>query len=186
MFLISYGNSTKLTEIIIAQLWFVGTGEISYSLLARQEGHKRIIWSCSWNPHGHEFATGSRDKTVKIWAVKSESSVRQLMTLPQFMSSVTALSWVGLRDRRNEGLLAVGMENGQIELWGLSHNRADDGSIAAPGLTAALVIRIDPFMCHASTVNRLSWRKNEEDHTAMQLASCGADNCVRVFDVIVE
>lgn len=151
----------------------------------RQEGHKRIIWSCSWNPHGHEFATGSRDKTVKIWAIERES-VKQLMSLPQFTSSVTALSWVGLHHRKNNGLLAVGMENGQIELWNLSYNRADDGSIAAPGLAASLAVRIDPFICHASTVNRLAWKKNEDDHTSMQLASCGADNCVRVFDVSVE
>lgn len=124
---------------------------------------------------------------VKIWAVERESSsVRQLLTLPQFVSSVTALSWVGLHDRINDGLLAIGMENGQIELWSLCYSRADDGSIASPGLAAALVLRIDPFICHASTVNRLAWRKNGEDHTSMQLASCGADNCVRVFDLTVE
>lgn len=167
-------------------MWFVGTGEISYTLLARQEGHKRIIWSCSWNAHGHEFATGSRDKTVKIWAVEKESSVRQLMTLPQFTSSVTALSWTGHPDRRNNGLLAVGMENGQIELWNLSYKRQGDGSIVVPDFGAALLVRVDPFICHASTVNRLAWRKNEEDHKSLQLASCGADNCVRVFDVTVE
>ncbi|XP_027363697.1 elongator complex protein 2 [Abrus precatorius] len=162
-----------------------GTGEISCSLLARQEGHKRIIWSCSWNPHGHEFATGSRDKTVKIWAIDRESSIRQLMTLAPFTSSVTALSWFGPRHQKNNGLLAVGMENGQIELWNLSYNRAEDGSIAASGLAAALAVRVDPFICHASSVNRLAWKKNEEDHASMQLASCGADNCVRVFDVTV-
>ncbi|CAJ1977478.1 unnamed protein product [Sphenostylis stenocarpa] len=162
-----------------------GSVEINYSLLARQEGHKRIIWSCSWNPHGYEFATGSRDKTVKIWAVEKDSSIKQLMTLPQFMSSVTALSWVGLHHQRNNGILAIGMENGQIELWNLSCNRADDGSIAPPGLAATLAIRIDPFICHASTVNRLAWKKNEEDHTSMQLASCGSDNCVRVFELTV-
>lgn len=164
-------------------MWFVGTGEISYSLLTRQEGHKRIIWSCSWNPRGHEFATGSRDKTVKIWAVEKESSsVKQLMTLPQFTSSVTALSWAGLPHRRNNGVLAVGMENGQIELWNLSFKRQDN----APGSAANLLFRVDPFKCHASTVNRLAWRENEENNKSLQLASCGADNCVRVFDATVE
>ena len=122
---------------------------------------------------------------MKIWAVEREYSVRQLMTLPQFSSSVTALSWVAVGDRRNNGLLAVGMENGLIELWSLSCSRADDGSIAAPGLAAALAVRIDPFTCHASTVNRLAWRKEEENCTSMQLASCGADNCVRVFEVTI-
>ena len=107
------------------------------------------------------------------------------MTLPQFTSSVTALSWVGLPNRRNDGILAVGMENGQIELWSLSYNRQEDGSILVPGFATALLVRVDPFICHASTVNRLAWRKTEEDHKSLQLASCGADNCVRVFDVTV-
>ncbi|KAF7808839.1 elongator complex protein 2 [Senna tora] len=165
-----------------------GTGEISYSLLTRQEGHKRIIWSCSWNPHGHQFATGSRDKTVKIWAVENESTVRQLLTLPQFHSSVTALSWACLGDqRRNDGLLAIGMESGLIELWSLSQKKAeDDMRNAAPSVAAALVVRIDPFICHVSSVNRLAWRKKRENEKRMQLASCGADNCVRVFDVTVD
>ena len=94
--------------------------EVSHRLSARQEAHKRIIWACSWNPFGHEFATGSRDKNVKIWAVDKGSSVKQLMTLPQFSSSVTALSWYALDDQRNNGFLAVGMESGVIELWSLS------------------------------------------------------------------
>lgn len=173
-----------MRDILITMFCFVGTGEISYSLLTRQEGHKRIIWSCSWNPHGHEFATGSRDKKVKIWALERESSVRQLMTLPQFNGSVTALSWIGLHDQGN-GLLAIGMENGLIELWGLSYNRADDGSIAAPDVAAAHVVRIDPFICHVSSVNRLAWKKRE-NNTSMRLASGGADNCVRVFEVSLD
>ncbi|XP_057757735.1 elongator complex protein 2 [Arachis stenosperma] len=182
-FLLTVSRDRQFSVFTITR---TGTDEISYSLLARQEGHKRIIWSCSWNPHSHEFATGSRDKMVKIWAIEKESSVRPLLTLPQFSSSVTALSWIGLQDRRNNGLLAIGMENGQIEMWRLSYNRADDGSILAPGLAATLAVRVHPFICHASTVNRLAWRKNDEDHMSMQLASCGADNCIRVFDVTVE
>ncbi|GAB4840330.1 Elongator subunit elp2 [Ancistrocladus abbreviatus] len=154
-----------------------GADEISNQLLARQEAHKRIIWSCSWNPFGHEFATGSRDKTVKIWAVENECSVKHLTTLPQFPSSVTALSWLGLDRKTSEGLLAIGMENGLIELWGLTTS----------SLTAALVSRFDPYMCHAATLQRLAWRSAEksEDHQSVQLASCGADHCVRVFQVNV-
>ncbi|XP_002526286.2 elongator complex protein 2 isoform X2 [Ricinus communis] len=165
-----------------------GNDEISYELLARQEAHKRIIWSCSWNPFGHEFATGSRDKTVKIWAIENESCVKQMMTLPQFNSSVTALSWVGVDRQRNHGLLAVGMENGLIELWSLTVKRSEDGSIAVPGVAATLTIRLDPSMCHVSTVNRMSWRNHEksEDCKNMLLASCGADQCVRLFEVIVD
>lgn len=122
---------------------------------------------------------------MKIWAVENQSSVKQLMTLPQFKSSVTALSWAGLDSKRNNGLLAIGMENGLIEFWSLSINRTSDGGTAVPGATATPVARLDPVMCHASAVSRLAWRNPEknEGFSSMQLASCGADNCVRVFDV---
>ncbi|EOY00048.1 Elongator protein 2 isoform 1 [Theobroma cacao] len=164
-----------------------GTGEIDYKLLATQEAHKRIIWACSWNPFGHEFATGSRDKTVKIWAVEKASSVKQLLTLPPFNSSVTALSWVGLDRQRNHGLLAVGMESGLLELWSLHVGRTD-GSTPVPAVTAALTVRLDPYMCHVSSVNRLAWknRDNTENCTSLQLASCGADHFVRLYEVIVD
>ncbi|PON34199.1 Guanine nucleotide-binding protein, beta subunit [Parasponia andersonii] len=164
-----------------------GTEEISHQLVARQEAHKRIIWACSWNPHGYEFATGSRDKTVKIWAVENQS-VKLLITLPPFKTSVTALSWVGLGNDRNNGLLAVGMENGLIELWSLSINRTDDGNAEVPTATASPFAQLHPIMCHVSAVNRLSWmnrEKSDEECSSLQLASCGADHCVRVFDVKV-
>lgn len=164
----------------------LGVDEVSHRLIARQEAHKRIIWACSWNPFGHEFATGSRDKTVKIWAVdKGSSSVKQLMTLPQFSSSVTALSWFALGDQRNNGFLAVGMENGLIELWSLSVSRTEDGSATVPSVT--LVTRLDPFMCHVSSVQRLAWRTSQAsgDCKSILLASCGADHCVRIFEVKV-
>lgn len=159
--------------------------EVSYQLLTRQEAHKRIVWACCWNPFGHEFATGSRDKTVKIWTIEKESSVKLLMTLPQFNSSVTALSWVGLNRESNDGFLAVGMESGLIELWSLSIKRNVECTVAVP--TAALCVRFDPFMCHVSAVHRLAWRSSElsEGSKSVQLASCGADHCVRVFEVNV-
>lgn len=149
----------------------------------KQEAHKRIIWACSWNPFGHEFATGSRDKTIKIWAVENASTIKQLMTLPSFKSSVTALSWVGLSRQSNHGFLAVGMESGLIELWSLSCERSDNGNLMVPNATC--VVQFDPFLCHASPVNRLTWRPSEKipDSKVIQLASCGADHCVRVFSI---
>lgn len=125
---------------------------------------------------------------MKIWAVENLSSVKLLITLPPFKTSVTALSWVGLGNNRNNGLLAVGMENGLIELWSLSINRTNDGNIGVPAATAAPFAQLDPVMCHVSAVNRLAWRnpgKSDEECSSLQLASCGADHCVRLFDVKV-
>ena len=139
-----------------------------FRLVARQEAHKRIIWACAWNPRcSQQFATGSRDKTVKLWAL-ARASVSPVMTLPPFSSGVTALSWTA-------GILAIGLESGLIELWRLAG--ADAAASALPA------VRIDPLLCHVSAVNRLRWRVASPAGCTVQLASCGADNCVRVLDV---
>lgn len=119
---------------------------------------------------------------MKIWGLENGCSVKQLMTLPPFKSSVTALSWMGLSRQNNHGFLAVGMESGLIELWSLSYS-SDNGN--ANSLTAACALQFDPFLCHVSPVHRLKWRTLEKspDSRSMQLASCGADHCVRVFSV---
>ncbi|KAL6646091.1 hypothetical protein ACP70R_017699 [Stipagrostis hirtigluma subsp. patula] len=156
-----------------------------HCLVAKHEAHKRIIWACSWNPFGHEFATGSRDKTVKIWCVQDTSSVKLLATLPQFRDSVTALAWMGRDRASNAGILAIGMDNGMIELWSISGGRASAGSTPdSSPLRAACMLQFDPLLCHVSTVHRLRWRESDSsDESAPQLASCGADHCVRVFEV---
>lgn len=125
---------------------------------------------------------------VKIWDVENQSLVKLLLTLPPFKASVTALSWIGLGNNKKNGLLAVGMENGLIELWSLSINRTNDGSTAVPPAMATCFAQLDPVLCHVSAVNRLAWRnkeKGDEECSGLQFASCGADHCVRVFDVKV-
>ncbi|XP_073049967.1 elongator complex protein 2 [Primulina eburnea] len=162
-----------------------GVNEIRHQLIVNQEAHKRIIWACSWNPYCHEFATGSRDKTVKIWQVEEESSVKLLTTLPMFKSSVTALSWLGVDRQRNHSLLAVGMENGLIELWSYSNTRIENASIEVPNV--AVFVRFDPYICHVSAVRRLRWKMGEKtgDPRSSQLASCGDDHSVRIFQIDV-
>jgi len=159
---------------------------VEHHLVAKHEAHKRIIWSCSWNPFGYQFATGSRDKTVKIWCVQDASSVKLLATLPQFRDSVTALAWMGHDRASNAGILAVGMDNGLIELWSVSGGRASAGSTTDSSLLiAASMLQFDPLLCHVSTVHRLRWRQQDssDEKSTLELASCGADHCVRVFDV---
>lgn len=116
----------------------------------------------------------------------AESTVKHVTSLPQFDSSVTALSWLGLDRPKNVGLLAVGMENGLIELWNLSGKGGEVTKI--PEVTVSIAVRLDPLMCHVASVNRLAWRDREKsvDCRSMQLASCGADHCVRIFQVDVD
>uniref|UniRef100_A0A1J3DTP4 Elongator complex protein 2 n=1 Tax=Noccaea caerulescens TaxID=107243 RepID=A0A1J3DTP4_NOCCA len=86
-------------------------GEVSQKLMAKVEAHKRIIWACSWNPFGHQFATSSRDKTVKIWSIEKDTTrIRQILALPQFGSSVTAVAWTGLDHKEKSARLCSGWD----------------------------------------------------------------------------
>lgn len=169
-----------MSVFVLLDLLCSDSDEVCHKLIAKVEAHKRIIWACSWNPFSHQFATSSRDKTVKIWAIESTSNVKQILTLP-FASSVTAVAWTGLDCKENTGCIAVGMENGLIELWNIKIARTEEGTTTAK---AVLALRLEPFMCHVSAVNRLVWKPNEKSETPqslLRLASCGDDNCVRVF-----
>lgn len=98
--------------------------------------HGRIVWSVSWAPlvdGPYYFASGSRDKTVRCFRVTGDESHPAIVedaTLPPFACAVTALAFAPLapRVRSDEPLfstpttpqpltLAVGMEDGRIELW---------------------------------------------------------------------
>jgi elongator complex protein 2 len=106
-----------------------------------------------------------------------------LYTLPQFWDSVTALSRVGCDQSEYTGVLAVGMDNGLIELWDVTSGHSE-----VLAFSASCAIRFDPFLCHVSTVYRLKWREVDGSDSAgvHRLASCGADHSVRVFDVHVK
>ena len=103
--------------------------------MAKIEAHKRIIWACSWNLTGHQFATSSRDKTVKIWSVEKDARIKQVLALPQFGSSVTAVAWTGSDHKDKSGCIAVGMESGLIELWNIKIKEIED-----EGTTASAVL----------------------------------------------
>ncbi|KAJ3677550.1 hypothetical protein LUZ60_003274 [Juncus effusus] len=153
---------------------------VEHELIVKQETHKRIIWACAWTGSSHEFATGSRDKTVKIWSLNSNqnsssssSSLSLLTTLPQFKDSVTALAWMS-------DFVSVGMDNGLIEIWRVNNDRVKSD------FNVECVVKFDPFMCHVASVYRLRWKEEREGEGGMRLASCGADHSVRVFDLFVK
>lgn len=184
-----------------------GTGEdkVQHKLLAKVEAHKRIIWTCSWSPWDHFFATGSRDKTVKIWELlqNTEDSfqVRLNTTLPVFKSSVTALAWAPYTaSLERYYILAVGKEDGSLELWKANHTLENPSLSHQQGIMRKLEMiccsRLDAYLCHSATIHRLCWRKKPafvigdehgavvpKDKQPLQLASCGADHTIRMLNV---
>eukprot|EP01083_Nonionella_stella_P046768 125280_1 len=143
-------------------------------LLPEKPVHSRIIWSCSWSHDSQLFATGSRDKKVKIWKQKDDSNWKCIATLHSFSRPVTAVAF-GLRSFSGKYILAVGFEDGRLEIWSAD---TQDGS------TWTQEVSIPENICHSATVKRIAWRPCGS-HTSPLFASCSADHSVRLFSITI-
>eukprot|EP00050_Salpingoeca_kvevrii_P017118 m.61896 g.61896 ORF g.61896 m.61896 type:complete len:826 (+) comp7372_c0_seq1:1-2478(+) len=170
-----------------------GASEVPFVLLKVQpKAHDRIIWAVDWLLSTSEhalFATGSRDKTVKIWergvganTGKDEPAATDWhlqTTLPAsgaFAESVTALaSCPTLPSSPRSGIvLAVGLESGRISL--LFYQLGDSWQT---------LLTLDAGVCHNGAVRRLAWRPHTNDDAehrphGLELASCSLDWTVRI------
>src|SRR5690606_8198296 len=101
-----------------------------YRLVASNKAHARILWDCSWSSDDSMFATGSRDKTIKIWkktgtgagagAGKEKSAWTAIATL-KLPEAVTAVEFapaiLSTTSDCNIHVLAAGLEDGRIFLF---------------------------------------------------------------------
>lgn len=46
------------------------------SNLVAYRGHQNPVWDVQWSPMGVYFATGSRDKTARLWSTDRISALR--------------------------------------------------------------------------------------------------------------
>ena len=150
--------------------------------------HSRIIWSCDWAHDDAFFVTASRDKKVVAWRKNDQANCFLASTPALLTDSCSAVSCAsrcfGLNagDKSSDYLVAVGLDNGQIHLllFDFTENVFRE------------LFRFAKNICHHLTVKRLAfrpamgraWEGDEaESGSALQLASCGADGFVRVYDV---
>lgn len=158
------------------------------------------------------FATGSRDQTVKLWAVDSTGMPghKPAITLPPFAAGVTAVALApqhvsaaaaapaGAGDSGHARacapshvhFLAVGLENGRIEVWGVTITQGSADTATCDLGFAVEQLWVSKAYCqHASVVKRLRWAPDGVawlcggSEGSLYLASCGEDNSVRVFGV---
>jgi WD40 repeat protein len=171
------------------------------------------------------FATGSRDNTVKLWAlsaVGTQQQQRPIATLPPFPAGITAVALspchVSAAAAAAAGgdaaqqdsaaaavsaaveqvhLLAVGMEDGCVQVWrlrmqGMAAVPAAGGEAGGQGVPQVVCERLwgsEVWQQHAAAVRRLRWAPVcvswlcDGGDGSIALASCGEDNSVRVFDV---
>eukprot|EP01116_Phalansterium_solitarium_P005177 TRINITY_DN1656_c0_g2_i1.p1 TRINITY_DN1656_c0_g2~~TRINITY_DN1656_c0_g2_i1.p1 ORF type:complete len:928 (+),score=333.41 TRINITY_DN1656_c0_g2_i1:1306-4089(+) len=157
---------------------FEPTADGSWRLGERHKAHGRIVWSCDWAADDSRLATGSRDKTGKVWRVCGAS--RQAPRLvpdsapPPFASGVTAVAWApAAAFRQWPYVLAVGEESGHVSLWTLR----DVGWTALVGCAGV-------SLSHVDAVRRLRWRPlpaadAADAATTPVLASCSSDGTLR-------
>ncbi|KAH7048578.1 WD40-repeat-containing domain protein [Linnemannia elongata] len=153
-----------------------------YKLVASNKAHARILWDCSWSHDDSLFATGSRDKTIKIWKSASETraagSPWTAIATIKLPEAVTAVEFAPkLEGRWEEHVLAAGLEDGRVFLF-----RCD----AAQPETWVALGEISRELTHVGTVNGLSWRVTKGDTPQWQLASCGVDHSVRLFNITLK
>ncbi|PWN52592.1 WD40 repeat-like protein [Violaceomyces palustris] len=153
--------------------------------LTGERAHSRILWDCAFSDDAdekHTFATASRDKTVKIWKLLDEeqrssqgSKPHLLLSTLRFQEAVTAVTLGCGR------LLAVGLENGQVQIFRAGITKGDRGGEMTEW---DHVITLDKL--HSEAVNELSFRPPRvEDGENATLLSAGEDGAVRLFKILL-
>mmetsp|Transcript_12688 Transcript_12688/g.18650 ORF Transcript_12688/g.18650 Transcript_12688/m.18650 type:complete len:892 (+) Transcript_12688:44-2719(+) len=155
---------------------------------AIDSAHKRIVWSLHFCPFDTTLlASGSRDGSVKIWRITecafedgNRSQIRAEV-LHNFESSsktakdkseaVTAVSFAPLPYNEMNKMLAIGLENGLVEIWGIEDSACN------------LLHAIEPTSCHFATITKLCWKPLNEEGKALILASTSADHGCRIFSI---
>lgn len=87
------------------------------------KAHDRIIWSVAWAPNGDMFATGSRDKVFKVWLFDSRAPAvpaKPAAAVSGMQAAVTAVAFAPQRSTTGGNVLAVGLENGDVELYSVT------------------------------------------------------------------
>ncbi|KAM4688697.1 elongator complex protein 2 [Discoglossus pictus] len=154
--------------------------------------HSRIIWSCDWTPDSKYFVTGSRDKKVIVWGPchlsdanveQSNESIKPCSTLLDAGDSVTAVSVSRVSTQDGSYIIAVGLESGKISVYKWQKNGTSKDWTKC--------FELDKSLSHTLPVKQLCWRTcpgraghdDMDNGEWLQLASCGADHCVKIFDV---
>ncbi|KAI4718419.1 WD40 repeat-like protein [Aureobasidium sp. EXF-10727] len=141
------------------------------------KGHSRMILSCSWagGSASHIFATGGRDKNVKIWAIDSSSggvTADLKLTIPTSAPATSVAFYTGNGAVPDTVILAAGTEDGSVTVFVVG---TDDWAIKN-------TCKIEEHMRPSAAINALRWRPQVQgEETKAQLAVASEDLSIRLF-----
>jgi WD40 repeat protein len=118
------------------------------------ESHSGEVTSVSWSPVGNKIASGSSDKTIKIWDGKS---LELLKTLTGHSRSVYSVSW-----NHDGSQIASGSNDNTIKIWDSS---------------TGIVLRT--LTGHSDLVRSVSW-----SHDDSKIVSGSDDETVIIWNAI--
>lgn len=184
--LLSLGRDRSIS---ITKISKTETEEFSGELIIHKlKAHKRIIWDGTfiencWLQYENKcdnnlILTGSRDKLIHLWAFninEDDNSNIELKQSFEFSSPVTALSFLPYTKINDNklGLIAIGHENGEIDLLELIIESNKDYKFIF------FKNQINPKSTHISTVKALKFTQNG------LLASGGEDHSIRIFKILM-
>ncbi|KAL3924134.1 MAG: hypothetical protein SGILL_001230 [Bacillariaceae sp.] len=162
---------------------------------AVDSSHKRIVWSVHFCPYDPTIlASGSRDGTVKLWKLnetvsgdgEAETEIQErfkFIPRPGEKSgdgkafAVTSLAFAPLEASSSMGLLALGFEDGLLQLWSVPLSSSEN-------TLARLVTAFDSNTCHIGAVNSIAWKPSSGcGNRSLTLASCSSDCGCRIFRI---
>lgn len=151
-------------------------------------GHTSTVWSISWSPNGQFLASGSDDRTVRIWKRVQEHQWDCVLILTGHERSVYSIHWgTGKGDPKTGylGWLASVGSDGSIRVWELTeHPSSDDLTELKKKPLTQRLIALQPSAHSIHEVNAVAWcpRKGLED----VLATVGDDGTMRVWRLKAE
>ena len=123
-------------------------------------GHEEPVISAQFSPDGRSLASGSGDKTVRLWDLQTELPFK---TCQGHSNWVLCIAWAP-----NAKKLASACKNGVICLWD-----ANTGNLMGRKLSG-----------HKQWINSLAWNPLHLDPQSRLLASAGRDATIRIWDTI--
>lgn len=171
----------------------------SWTCLVAYKGHDAPVWGVNWSPHGYYFVSASHDRTARLW---SSDHVAPLRIFAGHDDDVDCVAW-----HPNGAYIVTGSSDKTVRMWDVSRGSAvrlftghtavitavavapNGKTIASADESGSIILwdlatgrRIKRMRGHGKGgIWSLSWSVESS-----VLVSGGADNTVRVWDVLLQ